>query len=143
MKLHKSVFLGLLAAAACGGKSGPAKPTVKVTSDALTLTTGDFTAPAGESFMCFYTALTTDQAYMITAASATQGPGGHHILAYYVDTPRQPTSHVCNDAEMLTWHIIAGSAGEAAGNAVQYMSSGEALQIPSGKQIVTQAHHIN
>ena len=143
MKLSKSVFLALVAAAGCSGKSGPAKPTAKITPDAIEMTTGDFVAPAGESFMCFYTTLTTDQAYMITGASATQGPGGHHILAYYVDTPRQPTAHICNDAEMLNWHIIAGSSGEAAGSAVQYMSDGEALEIPTGKQIVIQSHYIN
>src|SRR6185312_16349641 len=90
-----------LALAACGGQGK---------NDTLTVATESFEIPAGESLTCFYTSTTTDTELTVGDATGTQGVGGHHIIVYYTDTPQAPTHHPCNDAEMISWHQIAGAS---------------------------------
>jgi hypothetical protein len=70
-----------------------------------------------------------------------QGPGGHHILVYYTDVPKAPTSHPCSDTEMLSWHQIAGA--DTNKEPIISVPEGAAVKIPAGKQIVVQSHYIN
>lgn len=108
----------------------------------LSLTTGTFTVPVGDSFTCFYTDVMTPRELSVTGASGAQGLGGHHIIAYYADTPRPVGSHACTDEEMTNLHQIAGSAG-VEGEGPLTLHDNLALKVPANRQLVLQAHYIN
>ncbi len=111
-------------------------------SDGIVFTTEEFEVPVGDSFTCFYTEHFTDRDLAITNALGGQLGGGHHILAYYADTPREPGYHPCADDEMVNLHQIAGSAGDGGAQSIS-LPDGLALAVPAGKQIVLEAHYIN
>jgi Copper type II ascorbate-dependent monooxygenase, C-terminal domain len=124
----------------CGGaESQPSGP--GSSPDSLTFDTGDFQAPAGDSFECFYTNVKTDHEINVTNAKGKQGPGGHHVIIYYTDVPREPTHHPCVDAEMVSWHQIAGA--DTNKEPVVAIPAGAAVKVPAGKQMVIQSHYIN
>jgi hypothetical protein len=81
----------LLAAAACGGDSGP--DTIRedlppVASDATRLVSPTFNVPAGkEVFECMRFPADTSQDMYINASEAYQVTGGHHSMLYYSDKP--------------------------------------------------------
>jgi hypothetical protein len=142
----------VLAASGChssssgGDVAAPALPAAGLVSsdaNALTFATGPFEIPPGDSFTCFYLNVTTDRELSVDAATGTQGEGGHHVLVYYADTTREPTHHPCDDAEMVSWHQVAGSGGEGASGDVIALPPGMALRVAAGKQLVMQAHYIN
>jgi len=143
--MRKTIGIGIAltaaAASGCGGKAGSGGPSVSVTSSTITIDTGKFTIPAGESFTCIYTGIQTDAAYSVTAAQGHQGPGGHHITAYYSNQAPKVDAHPCTDSEMLNWNFIAAAGAE--GNAIQFLPTGLALKIPKGPQLVIQSHYIN
>lgn len=122
-----------------GGGGGDANP------NDLTFHTGQFTAPPGESFTCFYLDAKSPRELSVTGGSGEQGPGGHHILIYYTDETRPAQHHPCVDAEMINWHQIAGSAGQSSTGAegVVTLPPGLAIKVPEGKQFVIQSHYIN
>lgn len=111
----------------------------------LTFKTGEFEVPAGDSFECFYTDTITDKELSVISATGEQGPGGHHVVAYYTDTPRTPTHHPCEDDEMVSWHQIVGSGGDDKNSAEGLIAlpEGLAVRVPAGKQLVIQTHYIN
>lgn len=112
-------------------------------SEAIVLTTEDHTVPvADDSFECMYTGYFTDRDIAISGAAGTQGPGGHHLLVYYVDS-KEKGHHPCTDAEMITWHQVAVADSEANGEPVIDLPSGLAFHVPKGMQIAVQAHYIN
>ncbi len=129
---------GAAGSTGAAGTAGAATPANKMMFD-----TGEFEVPAGDSFTCFYTSTYTDRELSVGSASGSQGPGGHHILVFYTDAPRDPQYHPCNDAEMTSWHQIAGSAGQDMRGEVLGLPDGLALKVPAGKQLVIQAHYIN
>jgi hypothetical protein len=121
------------------GGSGPAKNPGDITYD-----TGKFDAPAGDSLTCFYLDQKTTKELSVTGATGTQAPGGHHILVYWIDTPRDAQHHTCTDAEMVSWHQIAGASGHNAGaEGLLTLPEGAALKVPEGKQLGIQSHYIN
>jgi hypothetical protein len=127
--------------AACGGTE-PAPDTVD--ENVLYFETGQFEVPPGDSFECFYTDTFTDKELAVYGSDGQQGPGGHHIVVYWTDIPREPTHHPCKDEEMVSWHQIAGSGGEAAtATDTLALPEGLANRVPAGKQLVIQAHYIN
>jgi hypothetical protein len=145
---HRSivVFLGCCSVLGGCGESAPQPPAVtgEDTTRALTIHTGDFEAPAGDSFECFYTDTTTDKQLNAASATAVQGVGGHHVTVYYIDEPRAPQHHPCSDAEMASWHLVGAAGNDAAGaEGVVSLPPGLALKIPAGKQMVVQAHYVN
>ncbi len=129
---------------ACSNGTGE-EPPVNVTDDAhsLSFETETFEVPPGDSFECFYTDTFTDREIAVWAAEGLQGPGGHHILAYYTEVPRDPQHHPCDDAEMVSWHQLAGSSGDDVGEPVIELKEGMAIRVPAGVQLVLQAHYIN
>jgi hypothetical protein len=131
------VGLGLVGCGNAAGNAGAFHPF----ANELSVSTGEFTAPVGESLTCFYTSTTTETELIVGDAAATQGSGGHHIIIYYTDVPRAPTSHPCVDAEMISWHQIGGAS--KGGEPVVQMPAGGAVKVPAGKQIVIQSHYIN
>ncbi len=137
-----SIGLGL-AAMACGSGDGAGGEPVANDPSKLTFTTPEFEVPTGDSFTCFYTDTYTDREIAVASATGNQDTGGHHILAFWTDVPREAQAHECNDAEMVSWHQIAGSAGKDVGGAVLGLEDGLAVQIPAGVQLVLQAHYIN
>jgi hypothetical protein len=44
---------------------------------------------------------------------------------------------------MVSWHMIAGTGGEAVGQGVISLPEGLAVKVPAGKQLVMQSHYIN
>jgi len=133
-----------LLALSCGGtdQATPAAKSTVVLGE-LTVETGEFEVPPGDSFECFYTTLTTERDVSVTRARAVQANGGHHVTVYYADRVRPASHHACDDAEMIEWHQVAAAAGsEGASNAFA-LPEGLAFKIPQGKQIVLQAHYIN
>jgi hypothetical protein len=129
-----------LAAVACGGT----EPPDETTDDAsLTFKTGPFDVAAGDVFECFYTDQHTDKELAVHNAIGKQGPGGHHIVAYWTDVEREPQHHPCEDSEMVNWHQIAGGDEVGSGEPTLVLPEGFAIQVPAGKQIVLQAHYIN
>lgn len=136
-------YIPLLALAGSLTACSSAEP-VETTEDTLSFTTGEFEAPPGDSFECFYTDTFTDREINVWGANGQQGLGGHHILVYYTDVPRDPQHHPCDDAEMVSWHQISGSGGQdnPAEGAIA-LPEGFALKVPAGKQLVLQAHYIN
>jgi hypothetical protein len=134
----RSAPLGLATAlllGACGGDD-------PVNDRELTLRTGEFTVGIGDSFTCFYTDVFTDRELSVTGAAGGQGNGGHHIIAYYADTPRPVGNHPCTDEEMANLRQIAGSAGDGGAGPLS-LGEGLAIKVPVGKQLVMQAHYIN
>jgi hypothetical protein len=132
----------------CGSTDDPgvgAPPPESPPNNDLAFKTGDFEVPAGDSFECFYTDVTTDKELSVTSATGQQGPGGHHVVVYYTDAPRDPTHHPCDDSEMVSWHQIAGSGGDDTSGAEGLIGlpDGLAIRVPAGKQLVLQAHYIN
>lgn len=147
-------MFALLACSAVMGGCGEPSDTPATTSgtpgevkNELTFHTGEFEAPAGDSFECFYTDTTTDKELNAVYASATQGSGGHHVTIYYTDTPRKAQHHPCSDAEMASWHQISAAGGEGMTNSgaegLVTLPPGLAVKIAAGKQIVVQSHYIN
>lgn len=122
------------------GASGGESPSSSLD---LTLETGDFEVPPGDSFECFYTDVTTDKELSITSATGHQGPGGHHIVAYYTDVPRAPAHHPCDDTEMVSWHQVAAGGGDTSVEGLIELPAGLAVKLQAGKQLVLQAHYIN
>jgi len=111
----------------------------------ITFSTGEFEVPPGDSFECFYTNTTTPRELGVNRSSGTQVKGGHHITVYYTDIKRPAEHHPCVDAEMATWHMVAGTGGDGAGGDDKNIKlpEGFAMKVPAGKQIVIQAHYIN
>lgn len=134
----------------CGGDEtsttggGTTTGTPGENANTLTVKTGEFQAPAGDSFECFYTDTVTDRELSTTHSTGTQGPGGHHVTIYYTDTPRKAQHHPCTDAEMASWHQVGAAANDTAGaEGLVALPPGLAIKIAAGKQIVVQAHYIN
>lgn len=125
--------------AACGSSSDPGQ--TGSNPNQLTFSTGKFEIGPGDNFECFYTKTYTQKELSVASASGHQGVGGHHVLVYYTDTPRDPQHHPCTDSEMLSWHQIAGSGGDSA--ETLGLPDGFALKVPEGKQLVLQSHYIN
>lgn len=123
------------------GKVEDPVDTAVETAEYIAYTTPDFTVPTGDSFTCFYTKYTTEAELAIIAGDGVQGPGGHHILAYYAEDARPVGYHACEDQEMVNLKQIAGSAGD--GGQVLGLPAGLAVRVPKGKQLVVQAHYIN
>jgi hypothetical protein len=149
MRSHR--IFALLACSAllggCGGEETEAAATTGTPGEALnelTLKTGEFTAPAGDSFECFYTDTITDKELSVDFATAVQGPGGHHVLVYYIDSKRTAEHHPCTDTEMTSWHqIIGGGQKGAMVEGQGALPPGLAMKVPAGKQLVVQTHYIN
>ena len=131
---------------ACGSTEDGSDPApTEESGDFLTFSTGEFEIPAGDSFTCFYTNTFTDRELSVIGASGSQGPGGHHILAYYAEQEHELGHHECVDSEMVNLHQIAGASGKgtASEGSVLSLPDGLALKVPAGKQLVLQAHYIN
>jgi hypothetical protein len=127
----------------CGSdKTEPAKTSEDLTK--LTFTTGDFDVAAGDQFECFYTDTITSRELGINKSSGVQGTGGHHITVYYTDIKHPVEHHKCIDAEMTTWHMVAGTGGDSAASDKDItLPEGFAIKVPAGKQLVVQTHYIN
>jgi hypothetical protein len=146
--MHRRLFWALplaLGAAACGSDDGGTTPTGTQTDpNTLTFTTPKFEVPPGDSFTCFYTDIVTDRELSVIGGNGIQGPGGHHIVAYYAVEPRDVGYHPCADSEMVNLRQIAGGAEQSADqNGILALPEGLGLFVPKGKQIVMQAHYIN
>lgn len=113
------------------------------TTDPLSFSTGDFEIPIGDSFTCFYTDVYSPSELSVNGAIGDQGAGGHHILAYYADTPRPVGHHPCTPEEMVNLHQISGASGPGNLEVPLELRDGLALKIPAGKQFAIQAHYIN
>ena len=111
--------------------------------EVLSLTTGEFDVPHGDWSECFYTRVTTMHELAIVAASGRQSPHGHHITAYYTDTPRDPEHHPCTSEEMVGWRRVAGATGRGVQGKGLELPKGLAMKVPAGKQLVIQSHYIN
>jgi hypothetical protein len=135
----------------CGGDEtqttgGGTTGTPGEAANTLTVHTGEFTVPAGDSFECFYTDTITDKEMNVDNATASQGPGGHHVIVYYTDVQRKATHHPCVDSEMTSWHQIIGGGPEGSTTAVEGIATfppGIAVKVPAGVQLVVQSHYIN
>ncbi|UQA60164.1 hypothetical protein [Polyangium aurulentum] len=126
---------------ACGGDEPPAEP---VDENVLYAETGEFEAPPGDSFECFYTNTVTDRELAVYDAFGYQDSGGHHLTAYWTDIVREPQHHPCQDDEMVAWHQIAGASPTRPDEpGVLSLPEGMANRVPAGKQLVLQAHYIN
>jgi hypothetical protein len=136
-------LLPLLVLSCSSAEAPAAAPQKTLVLGELTVETGDFDVPAGDSFECFYTTLKTDREVSVTRARAVQGNGGHHVTIYYADEVRPASHHKCDDAEMTAWHQVAAAAGSEGASAAFALPEGLAFKIPAGKQIVVQAHYIN
>lgn len=123
------------------GTQGDPLDTAVETASEVRYTTPEFVVPPGDSFTCFYTNFTTTEDMAIVSGDGIQGPGGHHIIAYFAEEARPVGHHTCEDQEMVNLNQIAGSAGD--GGQVLGLPEGLAIKVPKGKQIVVQAHYIN
>jgi hypothetical protein len=128
--------------ACCGGEETGTTSGDQPSGEKLSFETGEFDVPEGDSFECIYTDTITDHEINVTGATGTQAAGGHHIVVYYTDTPREPTHHPCIDAEMVSWHQVAGASPDG-GEPVLVLPKGTAIKVPAGKQLVIQSHYIN
>ena len=100
----KACLGAVLCVAACAGDGDDDGYTL--TDTELTFRTGPFEVPVGDSFTCFYTDVYSPRELAVPGASGTQGPGGHHVIAYYADEPRPVGYHECTDEEMT--NLIKG-----------------------------------
>lgn len=141
MRAHVAAVSLSLLIAGCSEETKTPPPTGY--KDDLHFETGAFEVPPGDSFECFYTTATTTHTVNVTGAYGKQGPGGHHITVYYTDTPRDPEHHPCNDAEMVSWHMVAGADVLDGQEPTIQLPDGVAFKIPEGKQMVIQVHYIN
>ncbi len=116
--------------------------TVVEEADGITAYSPEFEVPPGDSFTCIYFDYKTTREMSVISGDGLQGKGGHHVLIYYADTPREPGVHTCTDEEMTNLHQVSGSAGEG-GTQVLALPDGLALKVPPGKQLVMEAHYIN
>jgi hypothetical protein len=144
------LFAMPMALTACGGTDdGGSEETNPPVDDENTLSfeTGEFEVAPGDTFTCFYLDTFTDREMAVVSASGTQGPGGHHIVVYYADQPREVGFHDCSDSEMVNLHQIAGAGGGEDATAVEGsvlgLPDGLALKVPAGRQLALQAHYIN
>jgi hypothetical protein len=115
------------------------------TGDELTLNLGPLDVPVGDVFECYYTPFTTEEMLPVVRSWGKQGSGGHHIAVFYTDNPRPVGHHPCQDAEMVDWHLVAGTAGDNGGSGSQVIRipEGLAFKLLPGKQVVVQLHYIN
>jgi hypothetical protein len=154
MRYH-GIFTLLACSAVLGGCGGDETQATSGTSstgtpgeaaNALVFHTGEFEAPPGDSFECFYTDTITEKELNAVYATAVQGPGGHHVTVYYSDIMRKPQHHPCIDAEMTSLRQIGAGGPEGAESAAEglvRLPDGLAIKVPAGKQIVVQSHYIN
>jgi len=124
-----------------GGGTAPTPGSVVDTPTSLTIYTPAFTAPSGDSYTCMYLNYSTTEELTLTSTLGHQSKGGHHILAYYADTPHPVSTHPCSNEEMVSLRQIGG--GGADGVPILALPEGLALKVPAGKQIVIQSHYIN
>ena len=82
----------------------------------------------GTASLAFTSTRRRPRSLSVTGASATQGLGGHHMIIYWLDTPRDPQHHTCTDAEMVSWHQIAGAAGDSGAEGLLTLPEGAALK---------------
>lgn len=113
-----------------------------VPGEVLVFGTGNYEIPAGDVFTCFYTDTIAAEDLAVTSATGRQSPGGHHITVYYTNSVREPTSHPCDDQEMLTWNQVAGAAINPEEFTLD-IPEGLATRVPAGSQLVLQTHYIN
>jgi hypothetical protein len=139
-RAHLLPLLSTLALAACSS-STDSMPGPQPEANELAFQTGEFEVPPGDSFTCFYTSTKTDRELTVGDTASTQGPGGHHVTIYFTDIEREPSYHPCDDAEMVSWHMVGGASDT--GEPVVPLPPGGALKVPAGKQIVVQSHYIN
>jgi hypothetical protein len=138
---HVLPLIACLSLAACSSASTPPSPPAPNANE-LTLQTGEFQVPTGgDSLTCFYTDVITQTDLIVGNVTATQGPGGHHIIVYYIDTPHTVEHHPCLNSEMVDWNEIAGASNS--GEPVVSLPEGAGIKLPAGKQIVIQSHYIN
>jgi len=141
-----AIAAGFLALVACGSSksdsgTAPGVDTGANDPNAFSFETGPFTIQPGDNFECFYTSTTTDHVINVQSATATQGPGGHHVTVYYTDQKVAVGHHPCSDVEMIGLHQVAGAANGSEG--IVELPPGYATKVPAGKQIVVQAHYIS
>lgn len=135
------VFLGVLA---CSQVLVSELVVGEVSSDpqAISLTTGKFVIPPGESHECFYL-MTTDRELNMVAEEGHQDPGGHHFTLAYTDLPpREPGHHPCTEEDVSSFHTITGLSGYVRTTRFE-LPEALAVKIPAGKQLVLQSHYIN
>jgi hypothetical protein len=130
------VVICLPLVAGCGSAEEPSS-----NGNQLEFSTGNFDIKSGDNFECFYTSTYSKEELSVIGSSGHQQLGGHHIVVYYTDVPREPQHHPCVDSEMVSWHQIAGSGGD--GKETLYLPDGFGLKVPEGKQLVIQSHYIN
>lgn len=133
------VFAAIFVAVGCGGDSDD---TVEQPDHSIIFETEEFEVPPGDYFECFFTDIITDRELSVYGARGHQGPGGHHILAYYTDILREPGHHACREEEMVTLNQIAGSGGSDR-DEVLGLKENLAIRVPAGVQLVLEAHYIN
>ncbi len=126
----------------CGGVDDPG---VTIDPNILTLESGDFTVPTGESFYCFFTDTITDEELSVVSATAEQALGGHHMTLYYVDNKRPVGLQPCSGtSEMVDWHFVVGGGGEGnSTDSIIDLADGLGIKVPAGKQLMIQMHYIN
>jgi hypothetical protein len=141
-----AIAAGFLALVACGSSSSDSGPPPGVDTTAndpntFSFETGAFTIQPGDNFECFYTSTITDHVINVQNATATQGPGGHHVTVYYTDQKVPVGHHPCTDVEMIGLHQIAAAANGSEG--IVELPPGYATKVPAGKQLVVQAHYVS
>lgn len=142
MRSLKSLPLVLLAfALSCTTQTGSSGPSGTLLADRISIHTGDFPIPPGDSFTCFYTPFTAETDLTVTRGVGMQQEGGHHLTVYYTMTPQPAGYHTCTDQEMATWRQIA--AADPTTGETSYAVPGLGMRVPAGAQIVVQAHYIN
>lgn len=142
-----AIAAGLLACIACSSSgqsddgTAPGAAAPGTAPAGFSFETGPFTIQPGDNFECFYTSTFTDHVMNVQSATATQGPGGHHVTIYYTDQKVPVGHHPCTDVEMIGLHQIAGAANGSEG--IVALPDGYVTKVPSGKQLVVQAHYIS
>lgn len=126
--LGPSAFLIFAIPVACSSGSKKSGANLDVFID-----TGTRVVEPGDTFECFYTNVNAKTDLAVNGATASQGPGGHHVSIYYTDQNQPAGHHPCIDAEMLTWHQLAVANGNKEG--VLDLPAGYATRVPAGKQL--------
>jgi hypothetical protein len=156
--MRLTVFALAVSLAGCGGS---AKMSPHVAADGTPLAAG-FNPPGpppdgmqlvspiipafpsgGNTEFCYYTKTILTEEKIFKAGQGFQTLGGHHVVVYWTDKPKDEQLKECTEDDMATLHVLTGGGAEGGNGIVNGLPDGTAFHVPVGAQLVMNVHMLN
>jgi hypothetical protein len=97
----------------------------------------------GNTEFCYYTRLVLTEEKIIKAGQGFQTLGGHHVVIYWTDKPKDEQLKECTEDDMAALHVLTGGGAESGNGIVNGLPDGTAFHVPVGAQLVMNVHALN